>query len=242
MKNYKAWMFLVSRNQYLDYRTVVAPDFICKEGVSSILARQVNGDINEKCSPSYCKIPNSTSTVGDLTLAFRVIEAKAEDIEAKAEDTGISGNGVLKDSFGREIYLIEGIVFKGIIDDDDLVTWEDLEKYHEKYLVKKYREFWKDTAYSQVRSSESFDFPDVNDSDANLESITSPAKQWESPQLQPESPTEKSDSLECECTDNPQINGETQSSHQDDQEPRLLKILRCPIFIIFRLLKKLFGK
>ena len=206
MKNYKAWMFLVSRNQYLDYRTVVAPDFM--EGVSSILAREVNGDITEKYSPSYHQIRNPKG--GDLTLAFRVIEATAKD-------TGISGDGVLKDSFGREIYLIEGIVFKGIIP-DVLVTWENLEEIH-KVLVKHYREFWEDTAYSQTRLSKSFNFPDVNDSDANLESITSPDKQWESSQLQPESPTEKSDSLACECTDNPQINGETQSSHQDDQKP-----------------------
>jgi hypothetical protein len=141
--------------------------------------------------------------------------------------------------------LIEGIVFNKIICDDNLVTWEDLEKYHKKYLVKNYREFWKDTAYSQVRSSESFNFPDVNDSDANLESITPPSKQLDSTQLeiQLESPTEKSDSLEClECIDNLQINGETQSSHQDDQKPILLKILGCPIFLIFILLKKLFGK
>ena len=217
MKNYKAWRFLVSRNQYLDYRTVVAPDFICKSSVSSILAREANGDITEKYSLSYHEIRNPE--VGDLTLAFRVIEATAQD-------TGIPGNGVLKDSFGREIYLIEGIVFREIIHDYDLVTWQKLEEIH-KVLVNDYREFWEDTVYSQARPSESFDFPDVNDS--------------QQLHKKPESSIEKSDSREGIDMDNIQINGETQISHQYSHNfiKSILQILGCPIFI---LLKKLSGK
>ena len=53
----------------------------------------------------YREIRNSK--VGDITLVFRVMEATAEN-------TGIEGDGVLKDAFGREIYLIEGIVFEGL--------------------------------------------------------------------------------------------------------------------------------
>lgn len=84
MKNNNAWGFLVSRNQYLDYRTIVAPDFICESGASSIIAKTAEGDITEKYSAYYREIHNSK--VGNLTLVFRVIEATAKD-------TGISGDG-----------------------------------------------------------------------------------------------------------------------------------------------------
>jgi WD40 repeat protein len=145
MKNNNAWGFLVSCNQYFDYRTIVAPDFICEYGASSIIAKTAEGDISEKYSAYYREIHNSK--VGNLTLVFRVIEATAKD-------TGISGDGVLKDLFGREIYLIEGIVFKGIIP-DVLVTWENLEEIH-KYLVGYYHKFWDCTTPTSAVPSKSF--------------------------------------------------------------------------------------
>ncbi|MFM6474660.1 MAG: WD40 repeat domain-containing protein, partial [Dolichospermum sp.] len=157
MKNNNAWGFLVSRNQYLDYRTVVAPDFMCELGVSSILAKAAEGDITEKESGYYREIHNSKAD--DLTLVFRVIEATSQDI-------GISGNDVLKDSFGREIYLIEGIVFQGIIP-DILVTWENLEEIH-KSLVEYYREFWGFTTPSAALPSKPLNLQIGNGSDLSL--------------------------------------------------------------------------
>lgn len=77
MKNIQAWGFLVSRNQYLDYRTVVAPSFMCQAGASSILSKAAEGDLTEKGSALYREIHNSK--VGNLTLIFRVIEATAEE-------------------------------------------------------------------------------------------------------------------------------------------------------------------
>lgn len=145
MKNIQAWGFLVSRNQYLDYRTVVAPSFMCQAGASNIFAKATEGDLTEKGSALYGEIHNSK--VGNLTLIFRVIEATAED-------TGIAGNGVLKDSFGREIYFIEGIVFKEIMP-DVVVTQENIEETH-KQLVEYYREFWDCTAPNSAISSEPF--------------------------------------------------------------------------------------
>lgn len=120
MNNSQAWGFLVSRNQYLDYRTVVAPNFVCQAAASSILAKATEGDLTEQGFAVYREIHNSK--VGDITLVFRVIEATAED-------TGIEGNGVLKDSFGREIYLIEGIVLTGITP-DVVVNQETIEEVH----------------------------------------------------------------------------------------------------------------
>lgn len=143
MKNIQAWGFLVSRNQYLDYRTVVAPSFMCQAGASSILAKAAEGDLTGKDFALYREIHNSK--VGDLTLVFRVIEATAED-------TGIAGNGVLKDSFGREISLIEGIVFKELVP-DVIVTHENIEEIH-KQLVEYYRDFWDCTTANSAILSE----------------------------------------------------------------------------------------
>ena len=39
--------FLVSRNQYLDYRTGVAPNFMCEARASSILAKVAEKDVTE---------------------------------------------------------------------------------------------------------------------------------------------------------------------------------------------------
>jgi WD40 repeat protein len=145
MKSIQAWGFLVSRNQYLDYRTVVAPNFMCQAGASSILAKAAEGDLTENGSALYREIHNSK--VGNLTLIFRVIEATAED-------TGISGNGVLKDSFGREINLIEGIVLKEIMP-DIVTTQENIEEIHNR-LVEHYRNFWDCSTSNSAISSDSF--------------------------------------------------------------------------------------
>jgi WD40 repeat protein len=143
MKNLQAWYFLVSRNQYLDYRTIVAPSFICESKASSLLARAAEGDLTEQDMAFYREIRNSK--VGDLTLVFRVMEATAED-------TGIEGDGVLKDTFGREIYLIEGVVSKGI-QPDIVVTKENFKEIH-KQLVEHYREFWQCTTSQTAIPSE----------------------------------------------------------------------------------------
>ena len=46
----QAWRFLVSRNQFLDYRTVVAPDFMCQVNIASVLAKAAEGDHkNDNC-------------------------------------------------------------------------------------------------------------------------------------------------------------------------------------------------
>lgn len=140
MSNIQAWAFLVGCNQYLDYRTIVAPSFMCESKTASLLAKAAGGDLTEIGTAYYREIHNSK--VGDLTLVFRIIEATSEN-------TGIEGQGVLKDSFGREIDLIEGIVFKELQPDFDFrVTQENLEEIHQKMIVH-YQDFW-DTTTSQT--------------------------------------------------------------------------------------------
>ncbi|RCJ42186.1 hypothetical protein A6770_08215 [Nostoc minutum NIES-26] len=160
MKSIQAWGFLVSRNQYLDYRTVVAPNFMCQSGTSSVLAKAAGGDLTQKGSAVYRKIEHPK--LGHLTLVFRVIEATVKD-------TGIAGNGVLKDSFGREIRLIEGIVLKEIMPDivvteDIIVTEGNLEEIH-KQLVEYYREFWDYSTPKPAIPSEPFNLPENSSDD-----------------------------------------------------------------------------
>ncbi|MEG3879634.1 WD40 repeat domain-containing protein [Microcoleus sp. herbarium7] len=145
MKDTTAWSFLVGCNQSLDYRTVVAPNFMCEAGIAGLLARVTEGDLTEEGTAFYREIHNSQ--VGDITLIFRVIEAIAED-------TGISGNGVLKDLFGREIYLIEGIALKGIV--PSIVTnVNNLEEAH-KQVLGDYRKFWEAEDSVSAVASDSF--------------------------------------------------------------------------------------
>jgi hypothetical protein len=128
MKSIDSWTFLVSANRYLDYRTVVAPDFLCKIKKTSIIARNAGGDlIPYKISHVY------DEKIGNLTLAFRVIEAIADNLN-------IEGSGTLKDSFGREIYLIEGLCFKDKIHDIQLSD-DDFVIIHNK-IKPSFQEFW----------------------------------------------------------------------------------------------------
>lgn len=131
MSEVQAWRFLVSRNQFLDYRTVVAPDFMCQVNIASLLAKTAEGDPISEDQAYYREIYGSKS--GDLTIIYRVCEAQAREINDDFE-------GILKDSFGREIYFIEGIVLKGI-QTSVAITLENLEFNHQQ-LVNDYRDFW----------------------------------------------------------------------------------------------------
>jgi hypothetical protein len=56
MSEIQAWRFLVSRNQFLDYRTVVAPDFMCQANIASLLAKAAEGDLTNDDSVYYREI------------------------------------------------------------------------------------------------------------------------------------------------------------------------------------------
>jgi WD40 repeat protein len=131
MTEIQAWRFLVSRNQFLDYRTVVAPDFMCEANIASLLAKAAEGDQTNDDCVYYREIHGSK--VGDLTIIYRVMEAQARNLNPEID-------GVLKDSFGREISFIEGLVIEGINTSISL-TLEDLELNHQD-LISDYRDFW----------------------------------------------------------------------------------------------------
>lgn len=131
MSEVQAWRFLVSRNQFLDYRTVVAPDFMCQVNIASLLAKTAEGDPISEDLAYYREIYGSKS--GDLTIVYQVREAQARDINDDVE-------GILKDAFGRDIYFIEGIVLREIRTSLS-ITLEDLESNHQR-LIEDYCNFW----------------------------------------------------------------------------------------------------
>lgn len=129
-----SWAFLVSRNKYLDYRSVIAPDFICEAKISHLLARVADGELTESGKAYIREIHDSK--VGDFTIVFRVIKATEKDLNPDGE------TGILKDPFGREIFLIKGFVLDGIYDKTELlVTEQDIEDIHQT-VRQGYSQFW----------------------------------------------------------------------------------------------------
>ncbi len=133
-KAIECWSFLVSRNLYLGYRAVVAPDFICDAKMTSLIARTAGGDVT-KSGTAICR-QIIKSELGDLTLVFQVRESTYKDME-------LAGDGSIKDSFGREIRLIEGFIFKGNINIllGIKLTQNIFDSIHQN-LKPSYRQFW----------------------------------------------------------------------------------------------------
>ncbi len=152
----ETWSFLVGRNQYIDYRTIVAPGFLCKADLSNVLARVVEGDVN-KPGEAFFRLVEGFK-VGTITIVFQVVEAKEKDINSKGGDT------LLTDCFGREIYLIKGFVFKGNYKKDDIkVSQTDINNVYHEELMRIYGEFWKkDTTPPPPTDSKCFDLKNKN--------------------------------------------------------------------------------
>ncbi|MDE5121129.1 MAG: hypothetical protein O4965_13930 [Trichodesmium sp. St19_bin1] len=160
--NQAVWCFLVSANKEFDYRTVVAPDFMCAQNDTFILAQAAGGKITDKGTACYRRIINSK--VGSLTLVFRIIKALETDI-------GISGDGILKDSFGRVIRLIEGIVFQGNFSETDIViTSEDFDGVH-KQIIEHYQKFWPETKPIPAYATQLFYFSEKENKDNGFQLI-----------------------------------------------------------------------
>ena len=145
---YQALPFLVSRNRTLDYRTIVAPDFICRNGISSLVSRVAGGDFTEQGTAVARKVKGSKA--GDFTVVFRVLAALESDLDGQGSDKR------LRDQFGREIYLIEGFVFKGLKEASEIrLTNHDIDAVH-RQLMEQYRQFWKDVEPPQAFPSAPF--------------------------------------------------------------------------------------
>lgn len=95
MSEFAAWPFLVSRNKTVDYRVILAPDFMVSSGHSHLLANWASGQ--ESSQPIRREVSNPQT--GNLSIVFRIIKAQ-------------SNAASIKDEFGRPILRIEGLVFR----------------------------------------------------------------------------------------------------------------------------------
>ena len=119
----EAWPFLVSRNRYIDYRTVVAPDFICDAKIANLLARVTEGDLTEPGKGFLRHIYGSK--IGSFTIVYRVLKATEKDLNYQG------GDEIIKDQNGREIYLIEGFVIQGIKSKEEIyISHQNIEEIH----------------------------------------------------------------------------------------------------------------
>lgn len=132
----QAWPFLVSRNKTVDYRTVVAPDFMIDARAAGLLANKTSGDLSER--PRNKLIDTS---LGLLTLAYRVVPATEQGM-------------AYLDEYGRPILWIEGVVLKGDFS-GHAIPLETLQKIHTN-LVRDYQEFW-NIAHPIVKRSSAMD-------------------------------------------------------------------------------------
>jgi hypothetical protein len=162
--NLQVWPFLVSRNRYLGYQTVVAPSFMVEANITGLLAHQVGGEPSDY--PQYLELPKTK--VGDLSAIYRIVRAADE-------------NMVFRDESGRPILWIEGVVLRELAQH---ITFSDdvLQEAHRR-VESEYQQFWKQTSEGPVRRSTPFSI----DIDSNH--IASPKGQLSWPGNSPMSAT-----------------------------------------------------
>lgn len=134
-----AWTFLVSRNQELDYRSVIIPDFLCSDGSTKLLEKVADEDVTLGEHAIYREIHNSI--LGEMSVIFRVSIATNKYL-------GLEGENVLIDSYGRKISFIEGIVMRNFISNFQNIKVPNkvFDEIHEQ-ASEAYKVFWQWTTY-----------------------------------------------------------------------------------------------
>ena len=98
----RAWPLVVTRNRLLDWRPIVAPDFMIAQGGEYLLVHGADPGDGPSPSPVFERIV-TTERYGDLTLLARSRQATADLIGGSPQEQ-------LLDRTGRPIQLIEGLV------------------------------------------------------------------------------------------------------------------------------------
>ncbi|XZF64970.1 MAG: hypothetical protein ACSI46_09855 [Gloeotrichia echinulata DVL01] len=129
----EAYPFLISRNRKLDYRLIVVPEFIYDQKISYLLNEATGEeDLTEDGFAVYRQV---TADNFSFTLIFWVKYANTKDL-------GEESSKILTDHVGRQINLIEGIVFPEILPKDSIIiTSGDFAAVHSS-IVNYYKDFW----------------------------------------------------------------------------------------------------
>jgi hypothetical protein len=119
------WPFLISCNKEVDYQPIIAPDFMVDAKKSGLLMRWAKFDNDLSGNIREVAIP--TSDWGKITLLYRVTMAKKEQTP-------------YRDSSGRPILWIEGVVVKGDIKKDDMLYNHLKRTFY--FLEEEFTSFW----------------------------------------------------------------------------------------------------
>lgn len=132
--NLKIWPFLFTRNQWLDYRGVLCPDFILDANRSGIFREVLPQDLGDTELEELTRVAHKTDrTLGELTFVYRTDVAR---IDGHAET----------DPQGRPIRRYFGAVVKGSVSergvDPDRVMRSVVREAEETFA-----RFWREKAF-----------------------------------------------------------------------------------------------
>ena len=134
------WPFLIGRNQTLDYRPILVPDFLEENSTVIQHAAKLDHHSNSVKSNQICN-----TEYGSLIFCYRSITAKRND-------------EVLLDASSRQIYRIEGFVFrKNHLDQeeiDEILCNNRLFSQAQLEIDKAFENFWSQTEPDKADLSE----------------------------------------------------------------------------------------
>jgi len=165
MKDY-AWSFLISCNERFDYRMIVAPDFIVREGLTDWIMRYIRiSGIEESVNQEMFH-----DKVGDIMLIYHVQPA-------------VHKGQIFEDKLGRQINWIEGIVMKG--KGKTLTSRNKIFSDIHEILEKEYIEFWNTVTNPVQKISKSFEVEIEIHQNSGNESINKMGEREYLPRIKP---------------------------------------------------------
>jgi hypothetical protein len=135
---YKLYPFLISRSNSHDYKVIVAPGFLVDNNLSDHL---IQATPNEKPTETgiilrrYVDFGFNNSN--NFTLLYRIDIATKKNIGENSEEK-------LRDNHGRYINLIEGVIYQGLISEEDsrdLISYKYFQEIRRNF-ANDYKEFW----------------------------------------------------------------------------------------------------
>jgi|694.fasta_scaffold00506_4 hypothetical protein len=160
----QAWIFLVSSNKHLDYRTVACPDFICKRKAHQLLYTiKYNTNLNEQ-GDLYCREIDNHDF--QFTLIYRCKKLTKEELLPQINETPTDG--------GRPILLIEGIIIERIranevTNNKIIFSKKQFNEIHQN-ILDYYKNFW-DNVNGDGLPYETFSF-ELNQDNSDQELMT----------------------------------------------------------------------
>jgi hypothetical protein len=105
-KEVDAWPFIASRNPTLDWRPILAPDFLIEARADYLLLTETASPDPHPLWPTIEEKVVESARAGTVTLLFSSFAATNELLGEESDEQ-------LLDGFGRPIHVVLGLVFRG---------------------------------------------------------------------------------------------------------------------------------